>query len=100
MATLGLRRVYGRCSAYIGVCATQSGWLDHVRLSTLQHFPCARAFQAIAQRAVWVDFFVADEALVRITNGVQTSAASLDAFVHEDDAKRHTKDDQKKQTEG
>ena len=59
-----------------------------------------RTAQAVAKRAVGVDFLAANQAPVGVGDGIQAAAASLDPLVHEDRAKRHAEHDQQQDEKG
>jgi hypothetical protein len=57
------------------------------------------AFQPVTQWAVWINILVAHDALICITDGIQSTTATLDGAAHKDDADRHAQHDEHQQRE-
>jgi len=67
-------------------------------LSAFQHFACTGTVKPVTERAVGVNFFAADQALIGVTNSIETATASLNGPTHHDHADRHADHDHHKQT--
>ena len=66
----------------------------------VQHLARTGAFEPLAQGAVGVDLFVADQTLVRITDSIQATTTALDPLTRKDHAKRHAHENREHEREG
>ena len=82
------------------------GWLfaDAVGLVSLghfiQHLAGTRTFEPLAQGAVWIDLFVADQTLVRVADRIEAPTAALDPLARENHTKRHAHENREHEREG
>ena len=66
----------------------------------IQHLAGARTFEPLAQGAIGIDFFVADQTLVRVADRIETTTAALDPLTCENHAKRHAHENREHEREG
>lgn len=97
MAALGFRKRRGDLLTHCRISAAGNR-LSSLRPHFFQHLAGARALEAFAQWAVWIDFLVADKAVIPVADRVQSTTAPLDALARKNHAQRHAEHDDHQKT--